>query len=423
MKYRQTLILALGSAACLTSTAIAQSPDASQRPAPVMYQVTDLGPVGLTPPSQPDFIANSGIVAGAAQAADGTVHAVVWFGGSRIDLAANRLGGPNSQAFGANSRGQVVGEAQTSDANGEDFCGFNAMGLAPAAKACRPFLWQNGAISELPNPLGGANAVANQINSRGDVTGLAETSQPRENGCAVGRFAPVLWHNGALQALPTYSGDLDGTSFGINDRGQAVGATGSCAPFNANSQLSLLESHAVLWDTDGSAHLIPGLGGDGGFAGNHACGINSQTQVVGHSDMAGDATFYGFFWSRSTGTVPLYPFPGDFASLAISINDSGQIVGASLDGNFNLRAMIWQNGAGIDLNTLLPAGSPLYLQLAGSINAAGEIVGIGQTANGDVHGFLAAPRGGEGSARTVPLLPASETARRLLFHYAGIRRR
>ena len=107
---------------------------------------------------------------------------------------------------------------------------------------------------------------------------------------------------------------------------------------------------------DGSVRLIPGFGGDGGFAGNHACGINNLGQVVGHSDLAGDTGFSAFFWSRQTGTAPLKPLDGDFASLAISINDRGQVVGGSLDENFVPRAMLWPNGAenngmGIDLNT------------------------------------------------------------------------
>src|SRR3954447_13126462 len=37
--------------------------------------------------------------------------------------------------------------------------------LLPSAYACKPFLWQNGAVTELRNTLGGANAVANQMNN------------------------------------------------------------------------------------------------------------------------------------------------------------------------------------------------------------------------------------------------------------------
>jgi hypothetical protein len=55
------------------------------------------------------------------------------------------------------------------------------------------------------------------------------------------------------------------------------------------------------------------------------------------------------------------------------------------------RALLWEDNAPIDLNTLMPAGSPWYLQTASSINDAGEIVGWGAI-NGEVHAFLATPR-------------------------------
>jgi hypothetical protein len=44
-----------------------------------------------------------------------------------------------------------------------------------------------------------------------------------------------------------------------------------------------------------------------------------------------------------------------------------------------------------DLNALIPAGSPWYLQATSSINDAGEIAGQGLI-NGEVHAFLATPR-------------------------------
>src|ERR1035441_7263008 len=129
---------------------------------PPRYKLTDLGPVGL-PPGEPYFIANTGLVAGAAPMPDGTMHAVLWYGGHKLDIGANRLGGPNSQAFSVNDRGQVVGEAQTSVPNSEDFCGFNAMGLPIYIGA---------------NRLGGPNSQAFSVNDRGQVVGEAQTSVP-----------------------------------------------------------------------------------------------------------------------------------------------------------------------------------------------------------------------------------------------------
>jgi probable HAF family extracellular repeat protein len=43
------------------------------------------------------------------------------------------------------------------------------------------------------------------------------------------------------------------------------------------------------------------------------------------------------------------------------------------------------------LNALIPADSPLYLLMAQAINSQGQIVGLGLTNTGEVHGFLAKP--------------------------------
>src|ERR1700688_3101189 len=117
------------------------------------YTVTDLGPVG-PPPGQPYVITNNGLVSGASAVPEGTMHAVLWYKGQKIDIGAPGLGGPNSVAFGINERGQAVGEAETLVPDGEDFCGFNAFGLPPSATTCLPFLWQNGVMAKLPT-LGG----------------------------------------------------------------------------------------------------------------------------------------------------------------------------------------------------------------------------------------------------------------------------
>jgi len=124
--------------------------------------------------------------------------------------------------------------------------------------------------------------------------------------------------------------------------------------------------------------------------------INNQGQVVGHSELVNDSTFHGFLWTRETGMRDLGTLPGDFASLALGINDRGDVVGASLDAKFSPRAVLRQKGAMADLNSLIPAGSPLFLLLALSINSSGEIVGLAfHPSTGDLHGFLAAPRNGE----------------------------
>jgi probable HAF family extracellular repeat protein len=97
---------------------------------------------------------------------------------------------------------------------------------------------------------------------------------------------------------------------------------------------------------------------------------------------------------RSCASSAEYPRrrPGDANSLAIGINDAGQVVGVSLDATLtNFRAFLRQDGNLIDLNTLVPAGSPLYLATGCKINAAGEIIGFAFDSGGNVHAYVAVP--------------------------------
>jgi hypothetical protein len=44
-----------------------------------------------------------------------------------------------------------------------------------------------------------------------------------------------------------------------------------------------------------------------------------------------------------------------------------------------------------DLNTLIPAGSPLTLNVAYTVNEAGVIAGLGTNSAGDTHAFILVP--------------------------------
>jgi probable HAF family extracellular repeat protein len=359
--------------------------------APPQYTVADLGPVGGSP-GQPYGISNDGLVVGAAAASATIMHAVLGQKGRLSDIGTPGLGGPNSAGFGVNESGQAVGTAETSTPNEEDFCGFNAYGF-PSFTACLPFVWQFGQMTRLPT-LGGANGEALAINNEGEVAGYAETTNADPNpACAVSQFKPVIWERGQIHELPTYPGDTDGIPLGINDKGQVVGASGACASFNPLSGFYFVDYHALLWEGDGSYHDLGNLGGTGGFpVGNFAIGINNQGQVVGHSNLPNNTTFHAFLWTSKTGMQDLGTLPGDIASLAIHINDGGEVVGASLDANFNPHPVLWENGAPVDLNTLVVSNAAkLTLQFAWSINSRGEIVGLAVTSTGEAHGFLATP--------------------------------
>jgi len=389
MKSQSLLSLSawLLAALAIPLTAAAQDTSSQKRTLPTnKYIVTDLGTLSGGNFSQPFFITKNGRIAGSSNLADGSSHAVIWANQQAADLGT--LGGSNSIAFGVNNYGQSVGEAETSvsDPNGEDFCGFGTHLI------CLPFESANGVMNPL-SALGGNNGVATAINNRGEVAGYAENSilDPECPAPQVLHFKPVVWEKGVIHELPTVGGDPDGVAFMINDDGQAVGASGACATFNPIDLYNLTPVHAVLWE-NGKAINLGNLGGTTGQAGgNIALDINNLGQVVGSSDLSGDTTFHAFLWTRKTRMQDLGTLSGDVASLSISINDAGSIIGASLDANFNPRAFLWQNGVMTDLNTLVAGNSPLYLMTGCSINSRGEITGLGLTSSGETHTYLATP--------------------------------
>ena len=379
----KTIVTWIAASSLLAALATAQPP---------RYTVTDLGAVGGAP-GQPFFIAPDGLIGGAAAAPNGAMNAMLWYKKWKLDIAKHGLGGTNSVAFSVNGTGQAVGEAETSalDPKGEDFCGFKALGLPSAGNSCLPFLWQKGAMTALPT-LGGNNGAVNQINKYGEMAGLAENARP-DPGCPapqVFQFKPVVWASGKIHELVTLDGDPDGVAFAINNYGQVAGASGQCSAFNASILESLSPLHALLWER-GTVIDLGNLGGTGQGFGNLALNLNDQGQVVGQSDLAGDANFHAFLWTKETGIEDLGTLTGDVNSVALGINDSGEIVGLSLDANFDPHPYLWQDGVMTGLNSLIPANSPLSLLLACSINSSGEIVGLAVTSTGEVHGYLATP--------------------------------
>jgi probable HAF family extracellular repeat protein len=374
------------------------------------YNVIDLGPVGAAP-GQPYAITGHGLVSGEIVLANPAVsHAVLWRQGKLKDISSPGLGGPNSAAFAANTWGQVVGQADTNtpDPNGEDFCGSKALALTQSGHTCAPFLWHHGSMIALPrlrNSSGkeGANGVAQNVNDFGIAAGTAENGEldstcPGASTSAQRiEFKPVIWTNlypwsePRVQELGTVHGDPDGLAFAVNDLGQVVGGTGTCAPFNPIELNNLTPLHAVLWQGNKAIDL-GNLGGDGKAFGIFATGLNNHGQVVGASDTASDASFHAFFWQQGHIT-DLGTLKGDANSLAIAISNDGLVLGASLDANFNPRAALWRNGTGTDMNTLVSADSPLHLETACSINDKGEIVGFATSKSNpnEFHGYLAKP--------------------------------
>jgi len=174
----------------------------------------------------------------------------------------------------------------------------------------------------------------------------------------------------------------------------AVGSSGTCAtqglpPANVNGL------HAVLWEKDGTPVYLGTLGDANNTMSNAASSINDRGQVVGTSQFT-DGTVHSFVWTKDTQMQSIGTLPGAFATIAgccRTIDNRGEIVGFSIDANGST-AFLWKDGQIKDLNTLIPANSPLHLLGAYSINDAGEIAGQGcvMPACTELHAFRATPK-------------------------------
>ena len=170
-----------------------------------------------------------------------------------------------------------------------------------------------------------------------------------------------------------------------------MGASGECIEFNPGSGNSLQPLHALLWEA-GRGVDLGNLGGKGLLTGHFAHMINSLDEVVRNSDLKGDTATHAFRWTKIAGMQDLGVLDGDVVSIGLGLNESGIATGISANADFGMfRAFIWRGGVMTDLNSLIPAKSPLYLLTACSINASGEIIGFSADAAGDLHAYLATP--------------------------------
>ncbi len=305
-------------------------------------------------------------------------RAVISIYGFNIDLGTLGKRGSNSwnNYGGINDRGEAVGYSETADPDpgGEDICGFHTH------LTCVPFLWREGHMSALPT-LGGTNGQASAINNRGEVVGFAEDGAV-DSTCPPGtmnnRIAlPALWKRGNVEPLPLVGNDKDGLANGINNRGQAVGYSGTCTMV-----------HAVVWK-DGNVYPLEVEGFSSAYA------INNRGQIVGFDGN------YATVWQHGAdgGVTNLRLLPGDSSAFATGINNRGQVVGSEFifkdANNYWSHGFIWQHDVITDLNTLISADSNLFIIAASNINERGQISGMATVQagphKGEIHAYLLTP--------------------------------
>jgi probable HAF family extracellular repeat protein len=245
----------------------------------------------------------------------------------------------------------------------------------------KAFLWQNGVMEDL-GTLGGPNARGDYINERGQVAGHSDVTVATNLNTGLRTNHAFIWENGTMLDLGTLGGTLSGEA-ALNNRGQVAG--GSNLPGDVGCPDSCL-THPFLWH-HGQLTDLGTLGGDSATA----FWLNDAGEVVGPSLTLGDQAVHSFLW-KNAAMVDLGTVGDDLCSFASSINSQGQIVGLSNNCQGDLHAFLWEKaGHMIDLNTRIARDFGVNLVNAYYINDRGEIVANGILPNGDSHIFLLIP--------------------------------
>ncbi len=323
-------------------------------PAADFYRLTDLGGQGGYY-TEALAINGQGHVAGFDSDGLATRTAFLWTPEDGVrDLGDLPSGENYVLALALNDAGQVAGYSGTN----------NVFGLS------RAFVWSESAGMQDIGHLPGSppSSIARAINTSGQVVG--------RTGTEPGNFRAFQW---STERGMQYLGDLpggtnDSRAWAINASGQIAGQSGAATGMRA-----------FLWTNDGGMRDLGDL--PGGIDWSVALGINASGQIVGTSEAATGPR--AFLWSSDDGMQDLGDLPGgDDRSEAKGLNDMGQVVGHS-----GGRPFLWSRGNGMqDLNSLLDtSGAGWTLLSANATNNAGQIVGLGATADGVHRAYLLSP--------------------------------
>lgn len=324
---------------------------------PGSYVVRELPPLATDPAAkrfEPGTRAMAISAAGAAggssvtDTANRNIHACRWNAdGTRTELMP-LVGDVHSMVLGGNAAGDLVG---VSFRIGD----LNVHGVR----------WDsNGAVTTL----GSMQPV--DVNETGTIAGTVPAGgNPPACTRAVRR-------TGSTNAtLPTLGGGPSARAAAINASGWIVG----CGILADRST-----THACLWTGSGNPIDLGTLGGTNSWARD----LDGST-AVGVAELA-DGTPHAVRWTLGptgtpTATADLGTVPKARTSAAEAIHPDGRIGGTSDD-----RAVLFENGSVIDLNTRIPAGSGWVLTGVTGLADGGRIVGRGRF-HGLPRGFLLEP--------------------------------
>lgn len=305
------------------------------------YKVTVAGVAG----SAATGINSSGTVIGTYPFSATVTRSFVNTGTGPVDIGT--LGG-ETYAKGINDGGEIVGMSFKVDGNR------------------RAFLYAGTTMTDL-GTLGGEQSIANAINNRGDIVGIATLGPDWLTGRAF-----LLRRGSSMQDLGRFEvPDPEGSSeaFGINEKRQVVGISvlGPYVPIES-------PNHAFLY----ACEEMRDLGTLGGQT-STAYAINERGVIVGEASTPDFRHNRAFLFAYGK-MYNLGAFPGGEYSAASDINNHNQIVGVAAGSTGETgwtRAFLYQNNTMRSIDSLLASPGGWNIQGAASINDGGQIAATG----------------------------------------------
>jgi probable HAF family extracellular repeat protein len=324
------------------------------------------------------------------------LRAVFWEKGAITDLGT--FGGNGSFAGSINDRGQVVGSALNTIPDPVSMFDWQIGGSMMGTQT-RAFVWdKHNGMRDL-GTLGGPDAAGGFVNNPGQVVGWSYTNATINSTTGLPTTHPFLWKNGKMIDLGTLGGTLAGSGIdnmlgGLNSNGQVVGLSTLFGDQGCTGSLNGCVIDPFFWSDGKMIDLFSSTSGGNPLTAN---AINDAGEIVGAAAFP-TQPYDAYLWNSGVAT-DLGHLNDDCYSEAWAINSRGQVTGISFSCDFSsMRVFLWQNGAIVDLNSLIPPNSSLQLAVPMAINDEGAIAGVGappgvcsDCVNVAGHAFLAIP--------------------------------
>jgi uncharacterized membrane protein len=207
-------------------------------------------------------VSHAGIAVGRSVRTDGS-QAFIWTLDYGIIGLPNLAGRSYAVSNSANDKGIVVGTA--------------AITLFGSDRL--PVIWQNGAVSQLPLPVGETLGDANSVNASTVAVGSVDAGSLQRGLIYSGGSATIITQT-------TANGSYFLTAFGINDSGRVIGR--GIDPLNAARNVGIV--YHIGQNTAFDVGALPGMNGALAFE------VSNTGYVVG-SSVLNQGSGLPFIWS------------------------------------------------------------------------------------------------------------------------------